>query len=163
MVCEEDRAVDSWSLSSASGRERFLGRVKRRLLYAGQELMLVEVGLNSSFWQRDSMLEAGAVHSPLVGDSTVLLPQVIVAATRLDELRQTIERWLVHPMPFCVELAINDQSLTMTCGARPEFVSTVEKPVCTICYASGGLLVSASFIIDQSCLTSLSDDLRRIS
>jgi hypothetical protein len=143
----------TWKMTSSSGRERATFRL---LPPRSSWRRLMRVSLVGMFWPRGV---------PLVQDTLgpvfhAVLPQVVVDLAKLEKLWRQISRWMEQPFEFECDLGGGaDNVLTSSLGIDPELICSVDRPVCTVSYHQGALLLMWKAVVDQTCVRIFSDGL----
>jgi hypothetical protein len=146
-----------WALRSSSGREEFSGVVTREALDSqGAGLLLANLSLIGRFWPQPPFDAVEPASDELLTAYSVVLPNVILARNLVEHLISELTEWLVQPKEIAVELSDvrkTYQSIRISFGEREVLICSLEKPVCTITYASNSFEVGKwHFVVDQSCI-----------
>jgi len=147
-----------WAIRSNSGRELFAASFLEEKHVQGATLLLTSAIIHGEFW-RAPEFETSNDATP---DFQVSLPQLVLDKAKLDEFSDELERWLEKPKEISLSLSGNHphQALDVSIGPRSGIISTMDKPVFSLRYASGSFeLGKWSFVIDQSCIRCLLDEL----
>ena len=120
---------------------------------------LLSAVLEGKFWDRSA---PDVTSSSLVEDFRIDLCQVPTTRGALAKLSSEIGNWLTTGQAFRVELASGpNQSLLLELGEREGVVFRQDRPTTTLQYRGERMEAEWFFVVDQSCLTSLRDDLER--
>ena len=95
-------------------------------------------------------------------DHLVRLGHVEIPRTQLRDTQDAVARWLDDRRAFERDLAPGDPGtrLSITLGPDPDFVSSVEKPVCRLRYATeSGMEGTSAWVTDETCLRAWLDGL----
>lgn len=149
-LVEHDDNRKLWSISSASGRERFLCAVLSDAPYQG--VLVCSLRVEGSFWDRSRHLSS----ADIIPDFDVCLAQVLVDVECLEDLRKRFEEWLRAGTHFECRLNASKsggQELIVSVGADPGLIYVDAKPAFMIEYSAGAFMTGKwSFIVDQSCV-----------
>lgn len=148
--------IKSWTMNSASGRERF---VCARVSPSGDSHVgIYEVVISGNFWNRGEPLETASLSL----DFQVNLTQVLLSEDGMGALRDHLDAWLEEQCNFECMISPesnSDQILTVALGSDPGLISSRERPVFIVSYSRGATMVARwAFVIDQSCVRNFLDD-----
>jgi hypothetical protein len=149
-----------WTLSSSDGWNHVSGRALRHWAdSSGETLLLFEISIRGQFWQRDAD-DLGDLRD----DFECRLAQVIIGRSRLRELLAALNNWLSTPNPVRIELSgWSAQQLSISFDVSEDFICSMDSPVCEIRYTAERMSEARwNFVVDQSCIRSLHDDLIRV-
>lgn len=99
-----------------------------------------------------------------VADAAISLHQVVCSRDRLRDLRVCLGEWLTSRKLLSVDLADTpDQFLRVSLRLRDDLICSVEKPVFEIEHDAGiALHVNVAFVVDQSCIQVMHDELCQV-
>lgn len=149
-----------WYVRSSSGRDTVsVDFIKQYEGTDAREFLVSRVEITGNFWGRfDEIFEGDEVE-----DFTVVLHQVCFCREQLQEFLRQLEAWLQHPSPISIDLGPglrDDQKFKITIGKHEEYISSDEKPVCTIESSLGVFRYGKwMFVLDQSCIRLLVEEL----
>ena len=150
----------AWTLSSSDGWDQVSGRVLRHWTDSrGDTLLLFEISISGRFWQHDAD-DLGDLRD----DFKCSLPQVITSRNKLKELLDSLNIWLSTPKSIRVGLCERGaQQLWISFDVSEDFICSMDRPVCEIRYAAERMPEARwNFLVDQSCIRLLHDDLTRV-
>ena len=97
-----------------------------------------------------------------VPDTTAILHQLVFQRAHLAAVAAELEKWTVDQAPF--RLALVDTPgcrLSMSVGARDDFISSAMKPVFAMEYDRGPRLRAAwAYVVDQTCIRIMLEELK---
>jgi hypothetical protein len=149
-----------WTLPSSDGWNQVSGRALRRWTgSSGETLFLFDIAIGGRFWQRDAD-DMGELRD----DFKCSLPQVIISQNGLRGLLDALDNWLSAPKPIRVGLCERGaQQLWISFDVSEDFICSIDRPVCEIRYAAERMPEGRwNFVVDQSCIRLLHDDLIRV-
>jgi len=146
-----------WAIRSNSGRELFAGSFLEEKYAEGRTLLLTSALIFGEFW-REPAFETSRYATP---DFQVSLPQLVLDKANLEELICELEKWLERPKEISLSLSGDRfHALDVAIGPRTDWISTMDKPVFSLSYASGSFEIGKwRFVIDQSCIRCFMDEL----
>lgn len=128
----------------------------RRALEDGSLLCRIEG--RGKFWNREGSLAGQQDH--LVEDFEFALAQLVVSPVAGKALLHQVTEWMHSPLEFEVPLvSFPSQRATLRIAPHPEMISTLERPVAQFEYSTRRLHLNLLFVVDQSCLAILRDEL----
>lgn len=141
----EDDPTRAWRLRSNSGRELWI-------VHGSVDDHGGGPAYRSAVFGTDVFTEQHAFGGDLDG--------LAVDTTAVEELCGRLGAYLVDPNPFDVTLAEPPgPALRFELGPRSDVISSLDEPVARIWMEASRITVDASFVVDQSCLRLLLDDL----
>lgn len=151
---------DQWNLFASSARERLSGRFLRQEEDGGSLLILSTICISGQFWIPRPFADPRTSNDVSEAFS-VILPQIILRKSLVENLIIELTKWLVIPREFYLNLSGNTHQIFTICfEVTDKLISSIEKPACTITYAGGTFKVGKwSFIVDQSCVRTLREEL----
>ena len=151
----------SWSLTANSGWKRFSCSASGIL--DNQLDIVCAIGISGDFWDRGVALDIASLKE----DFHSVFPQVILSREYLSALCKKLDAWLELPEEFSCDLSEptrSYQEIIFSLGRRPEFISSIDKPVFELQVIISPTVVSKyAFIVDQSCIRICRDELRRFT
>ncbi|GAB5405027.1 MAG: hypothetical protein Aurels2KO_32580 [Aureliella sp.] len=117
-----------------------------------------ELSINGQHWDGDHE------HAIRLASESIFL-----SCNRLRELASKLHAWLESNdcgrFPFTGESSLADDNanaeLNLIFAARPDTISSEDRPVVTLIYRIGRLVGEFSFVTDQSCLRFFADEINR--
>lgn len=147
MAFLDDDPTRAWMLRSNSGREQWL-------VHGGEGSDRLPAGYRSYVAGVDVFDGLPSFSGGVTG--------LTVDRRITDELRHLIEGYMARPEPFELALAgAPGPALVFSLGPRSGVISSIEKPVAGIRMESPSAAFDFGFVVDQSCLVLLVEDLNR--
>ena len=149
-------------LNSSNGWSSFCIEVLRRFSDPGsEECLLATAHFLYKSWQRDLAIQGRLSEAELVEDVAFRLEQFVLDPVALEELVWTLDAWLSNRNGFSHRFAgLDDQQLIVGVSNDSEFISSIDKPVCSIEFDYGSVHYwKSSFVVDETCIKQFRDQL----
>jgi hypothetical protein len=150
-----------WQLASNDGWNKIEGVIYDLKKCAdGSELCFANIVIKGKFWQRDLVACDESECAELLQDFEVSLFQIALKYEQIRHFILELKDWSIAPKPVDVELSgIGSQSLKFNFDVSDKYICSIDKPVCTIEYSTERLNGKCEFIVDQSCIINLCQNL----
>ena len=159
---EAHKRGHQWNLSSSSSREYLAGTFLRKTKdKSDSTLILSTITVAGQFWSSPVFCETAKNNS--VSDLyAVALSHVVLKQSLVEDLIAELAEWLEKPKELSVDLSADVYEVfSISFEISKKLISSLEKPACTVTYASGSFQVGKwSFIVDQSCMRIFYDELK---
>jgi hypothetical protein len=124
--------------------------------------MICSIEVSGEFFERGVAKSSAEV----VPDFKVSLSQVLIDPQAIRVLRDRLLEWHTNPASFEVGLGTSkegDQSLSLSLAQDPQLLYEIHRPACIVTYGSPSSMHGRwSFVVDQSCVRSCADELRKV-
>jgi hypothetical protein len=147
--------LGAWTLASSSGREELKGIFLDELAPSSANELPVDLWLGAKSYMPEYHLESAY---------EFILHRMLFSRMAVEELISDLSQWLAKPKNVDRELTIggsgHDQQFRIELGSRPNTISSLERPVCTLSWSWQTLRFGqCRFGVDQSCIRIFRDGL----
>lgn len=148
-----------WEVNSADGWNCVVCTCVDTPTSAEGENTLAMLEFRGRFWDRRTLQQDGLGSSKLREDFDVEFFQVLLSIQGLRVLGRSLNEWMDVLAPLDCELGAGHQSVHLTVAPCEELICSAEKPVFRIAYESIRMKATCQFVVDQSCLGMMINDL----
>lgn len=150
-----DKHVNKINISSSDG----WNQIEFHLSNFSNEILATIVA-KGKFWAKNQNYNIDSAQ--LVDDFDVNLFQVIFSKDKLILLKKLLESWFSDPREISIEIsAFNCPKVSIFIGESDEFICSKIKPVFVLNYQDSRVETKVKFIVDQSCLNLMFEDLKK--
>jgi len=142
--------------------------VRDSFVLEDEQFLLTEIVLTGKYWDRFKSAQCKGL--TYAREFSLVMPQFLIATSRLKELCEQVSDWLNRPISelaktppdVSVELCFLDgQSFQVNVGTRDDLICDIGHSVCTLTYKANALSGECVYIIDPTCLQIMVDGINR--